>query len=89
MESCSNCRFSLEEWKYLGEEPEYAEEYDADTFYCRRYPPTIHLGVYAIRAYGTDSLALSARAVIDDENRRFSLLPQVGGKWWCGEWKGR
>lgn len=36
MESCSNCRFSLEEWKHLGEEPEYAEEYDADTFYCRR-----------------------------------------------------
>ena len=59
-ESCSNCRFSIEQWRaegidkddademaaYIGSEPSY---WARNLFYCRRYPPTLNLSGYTIK----------------------------------------
>ena len=59
-ESCSNCRFSIEEWKcndvdendvkemacYVG--PGLAK-HERNLFFCRRYPPSINLSGYTVR----------------------------------------
>lgn len=65
VESCSNCRFSIEQWRAEGVDDNDADEMAAymgpglssserNLFYCRRYPPTPNLGGYSIKFAGPD-----------------------------------
>ena len=73
-ESCSNCRFSVEEWRsdgvdendaddmaaYVGTEPGQDQR---NLFYCRRYPPTVNLSGYTVNFVEPDQASY-------DQNRR-------------------
>ena len=59
-ESCSNCRFSVEEWRFDNVDENDAElmglltgpgaaTHERNLFHCRRYPPTINLMGYTIK----------------------------------------
>lgn len=59
-ESCSNCRFSVEEWRFDNVDENDAElmglltgpgavaTHERNLFYSKRYPPTIKLMGYTI-----------------------------------------
>jgi hypothetical protein len=86
-QTCANCRFSIEEWRYEGDGDE--SFYPEGRLYCRRNPPSVNRSGYLIHADDWRAVGLAERLEVEEDFQALGIFPLVQSKEWCGEWSAR
>jgi hypothetical protein len=101
-ESCSNCRFSIEQWRHEDVDENDAEEWgyvgpgpsidERNLFYCRRHPPILNLSIYTVKFVEPNQVtAFSDNRGLEIYNDapKLGIFPLSRPDYWCGEWSSR